>query len=78
MDLSWFQSETAQKLRAEGQAKALLTLLGHRSVEVSEEDRERIVGCGDPGVLDLWFSKALTATSMAEVFASAGETEAAD
>ncbi|MFI1957783.1 hypothetical protein ACH46L_17225 [Streptomyces althioticus] len=74
VDLSFFQSQTAQQLRAEGRAKDLLLLLGHRGVEVSEEDRERIVGCGDPDVLGLWFSKALTATSTAEVFASDGES----
>ncbi|MFI2505287.1 hypothetical protein [Streptomyces sp. NPDC018972] len=68
MDLSWFQSQTAQQLRAEGRAEAVLVLLGHRGVEVSEEDRERIIGCGDPDVLDLWLTRALTATSAAEVF----------
>ncbi|MBJ6644399.1 hypothetical protein G3I30_17800 [Actinospica acidiphila] len=80
VDLSFFQSQTAQQLRAEGRAesraKDLLLLLGHRGVEVSEEDRERIVGCGDPDVLGLWFRKALTATSTAEVFASEGEAGA--
>ncbi|MFE0571400.1 hypothetical protein ACFW21_04460 [Streptomyces albogriseolus] len=76
VDLSFFQSQTAQQLRAESRAKDLLLLLGHRGVEVSEEDRERIVGCGDPDVLGLWFSKALTATSTAEVFASDGESGA--
>ncbi|MEU5204728.1 hypothetical protein AB0H44_17745 [Streptomyces pseudogriseolus] len=63
-------------LRAESRAKDLLVLLGHRGVEVSEEDRERIVGCGDPDVLGLWFRKALTATSTAEIFASDGEAGA--
>src|SRR5687767_1065359 len=80
VDLSFFQSQTAQQLRAEGraegeakgqakgQAKAVLVLLGHRGVEVGEEDRERIIGCGDPDVLDRWLKRALTATSTAEVF----------
>ncbi|MGB9994720.1 hypothetical protein ACPMJQ_09065 [Streptomyces pseudogriseolus] len=71
--LSFFQSQTAQQLRAEGRAKDLLLLLGHGGVEVSEADRERIVGWGDPDVLGLWFRKALTATSTAEIFASDGE-----
>ncbi|MFC7990372.1 hypothetical protein ACFUV2_13805, partial [Streptomyces pilosus] len=75
---SFFQSQTAQQLRAEGEAKALLLLLGHRGVEVGEGDRERIVGCGDPEVLDEWFKRALTAGSMAEVFAPAGESGLAD
>ncbi|MFC8421712.1 hypothetical protein ACFUN7_12640 [Streptomyces sp. NPDC057236] len=76
VDLSFFQSQTAQQLRAEGeargeakgQAKAVLVLLGHRGIEVGEEDRERIIGCGDPDVLDLWLTRAITATSTAEVF----------
>ncbi|MFI2423503.1 hypothetical protein ACH5A7_05290 [Streptomyces sp. NPDC018955] len=78
VDLSFFQSQTAQQLRAEGETKgraeAVLVLLGHRGVEVSEEDRERIIGCGDPDVLDLWLTRALTATSTAEIFAPTGET----
>ncbi|MFI5565946.1 hypothetical protein ACIA6T_00930 [Streptomyces sp. NPDC051740] len=80
VDLSFFQSQTAQQLRAEGETKgraegrvegraeAVLVLLGHRGVELSEEDRERIVGCGDPEILDLWLKRALTAPSTAEVF----------
>ena len=73
VDLSFFQSQTAQQLRAEGraegQAKGILVLLSHRGVEVTEGDRDRIVGCGDPEVLSLWFTRAITATSAAEVFA---------
>ncbi|MFC3413491.1 hypothetical protein ACFSUJ_20550 [Streptomyces lusitanus] len=76
VDLSFFQSQTAQQLRAEGRAEDLLVLLGHRGVEVSEADHERIVDCGDPDVLGLWFRRALTATSTAEIFASDGEAGA--
>ena len=50
--------------------------MGVRFVELKLEDRERIVGCGDPDVLGLWFRKALTATSTAEIFASDGEAGA--
>ncbi|MFJ9663971.1 hypothetical protein ACIRPP_05010 [Streptomyces sp. NPDC101219] len=81
VDLSFFQSQTAQKLRqegreegrAEGLASALLLLLRHRGVAVTEEDRERIESCDDLGVLDLWLTRAIAATSMTEVFAAAGE-----
>ncbi|WP_052412281.1 hypothetical protein [Streptomyces mutabilis] len=52
-DLSFFQSETAQSLRAEGRAGALLLLLDRRGVSVSEEERARIVGCSDVEVLDV-------------------------
>ncbi|MBH5135323.1 hypothetical protein I3J14_35340 [Streptomyces sp. HB-N217] len=70
--LSFFQSQTAQNLRAEGRAvgraEAILLLLGDRGVEVSEEARERILGCHDLGVLGVWFRRAITAVSVAEVF----------
>ncbi|MFE1069688.1 MULTISPECIES: hypothetical protein [Streptomyces] len=71
-DLSFFQSQTAQNLRAEGRAvgraEAILLLLGDRGVEVPEEARERILGCQDLEVLDLWVRRAVTAVSVAEVF----------
>ncbi|MEV7219624.1 hypothetical protein AB0N98_07015 [Streptomyces sp. NPDC093681] len=71
-DLSFFQSQTAQNLRAEGRAATrvedILLLLGDRGVEVPEEARERILGCQDLEVLDLWVRRAVTAVSVAEVF----------
>lgn len=80
VDLSFFQSQTAQQLRdegrAEGRAKDILLLLAHRGVEVTEEDRERIVGCGDLEVLGRWFTRAITAASVAEVFEGAEASSA--
>ncbi|MFE6310547.1 hypothetical protein [Streptomyces rochei] len=77
MDLSFFQSETAQRLRAEGRAEGraedVLLLLERRGVEVSEEERARIAGCTDMGVLDAWFVRAITASSVAEVFGAEGD-----
>ncbi|MFF8094396.1 hypothetical protein [Streptomyces sp. NPDC016675] len=74
-DLSFFQSETAQSLRAEGRAEGraedILLLLERRGVAVSGGDRERIVGCADLDVLGVWFSRAITAGSVAEVFGPA-------
>ncbi|MBD9735398.1 hypothetical protein IGX29_27060, partial [Streptomyces sp. H28] len=54
--------------------KRQLLLLHHRGVEVTEGDRERIESCDDLDVLDLWLTRAIAATSMAEVFAAGGET----
>ncbi|WP_438947710.1 hypothetical protein [Streptomyces triticisoli] len=68
-DLSFFQSQTAQNLRAERRAEDVLLLLDRRGVEVSEEDRGRIVGCTDLDTLSAWFARAITATSTAELFA---------
>ncbi|MGQ5604187.1 hypothetical protein [Streptomyces sp. EKS3.2] len=77
MDLSFFQSETAQRLRAEGRAEGraedVLLLLERRGVEVSEEERARIAGCTDMGVLDAWFVRAITASSVAELFGPEGD-----
>ncbi|MFF0104781.1 hypothetical protein [Streptomyces hirsutus] len=76
-DLSFFQSETAQSLRAEGRVEGrvedILRLLQGRGIEVSEEDRERVTGCRDLDTLDVWFTRAITATSAAEVFAPEGD-----
>ncbi|WP_307852383.1 hypothetical protein [Streptomyces sp. RM99] len=77
MDLSFFQSETAQRLRAEGRAEGraerIQLLLDHRGVEVSEEERARIAGCTDMGALDAWFVRAIAASSVAEVFGPEGD-----
>lgn len=39
-------------------------------VEISVQDRERIVGCADLDSLSIWFARAVTATSTAELFAA--------
>ncbi|MFJ5156487.1 hypothetical protein ACIQCF_34035 [Streptomyces sp. NPDC088353] len=66
-DLSFSQSQTAQNLRAEGRAEDVLE---RRGVEISVQDRERIVGCADLDSLSIWFARAVTATSTAELFAA--------
>ncbi|MFJ7771840.1 hypothetical protein ACIQ1J_26430 [Streptomyces sp. NPDC097107] len=80
-DLSFFQSQTAQSLRAEGRAEGcaegraedILLLLDGRGIEVSEEERARIVGCADLDTLGVWFTRAITAVSTAEVLRPDGE-----
>ncbi|MFC7895938.1 hypothetical protein [Streptomyces sp. NPDC057381] len=47
--------------------------MDRHGVEVSEEERARIAGCTDMGVLDVWFTRAITASSTAEVFAAEGD-----
>jgi len=54
----------------EGSAKALLTILAARRVEVSEAARERILGTGDSATLDRWLARAGTATSLDDVLDS--------
>jgi hypothetical protein len=72
VDLSFFRSETSQRLRAEGRAEGrardVLLLLDQRGVPVSEVARERIAECRDVDLLAAWFTRAVTATSVGEVF----------
>jgi hypothetical protein len=54
---------------ARGEAKAVITVLEARGVTVSGEDRERIVGCADPVLLDVWVRRAITAATVDDLFA---------
>ncbi|MEV0281425.1 hypothetical protein AB0I22_34285 [Streptomyces sp. NPDC050610] len=75
-DLSFFRSETSQRLRAEGQAvgvavgvaKSILALLDQRGIEVSDEARERITGCYDSETLITWLTRVVSANSVADLF----------
>ncbi|MFF9506094.1 hypothetical protein ACF1BU_01650 [Streptomyces sp. NPDC014724] len=80
VDLSFFRSETFQRLRsearamgrAEGRAEAraedILRILSKRGIEVSEQVRERVVSCSDLDVLGEWFDRSLTAEVAEDLF----------
>ncbi|MEU1085354.1 hypothetical protein ACFYPN_10650 [Streptomyces sp. NPDC005576] len=76
-DLSFFRSETSQRLREEGrvegrleaQAEAVLLALEKRGIAVGPEDRRRIARCTDPGTLRLWLDRAFTVSTTRELFA---------
>jgi hypothetical protein len=55
--------------KAEGQANAVLRLLDARGVALSPEQRQQVTSSTDPAQLDLWFDRAITASTAAEVFA---------
>jgi hypothetical protein len=67
-----FQSEFAKKHqatgRAEGRAQAVLDVLDARSLRVSDDARARILACTDTEQLAAWVRKAVTATSVDELF----------
>jgi len=71
-----FQSEFAKKHqakgRAEGEAKglaeALFAVLQARGLRVSDEVRARVFACTDVAQLDAWVRKAVTVTSVDELF----------
>ncbi len=53
---------------AEGEAKALLRLMSARGLAPSQAQQNRVTSCTDPAQLDLWFDRAVTAATAAEVF----------
>ncbi|MGR8008919.1 hypothetical protein [Streptomyces hypolithicus] len=85
VDLSFFRSETAQRLRSEGEAtgeargeargeakglaKSIVVLLTQRGIDVPDDTRDRITTCTDLDTLGTWFTRAVTATSAEELFA---------
>ncbi|MFC4377597.1 hypothetical protein ACFO5K_26305 [Nocardia halotolerans] len=76
VDLSFFRSESAQKLRAQGRAQGraegrvedVLMILGHRGVVVSDEAAERIRDCDDDAQLDTWLRRSLDVSSVDQLF----------
>jgi hypothetical protein len=54
---------------AEGKAEDVLKLLDARHLSPSEEQRQRVASCTDAAQLNLWFDRAITAATAAEVFA---------
>jgi flagellar biosynthesis/type III secretory pathway protein FliH len=54
---------------AKGKAEAVLKLLDARRLAPSKEQRKQVASCTDTAQLDLWFDRAITAATAAEVFA---------
>ncbi|WP_055698662.1 MULTISPECIES: hypothetical protein [Streptomyces] len=68
VDLSFFHSETSQRLRAEGRAEDILRILDRRGIEVPDPARERVTTCTDLDTLGTWLDRALTITTAEELF----------
>ena len=54
---------------ARGKAEAVLKLLNARGLAPTDEQRRQVTSSTDPVQLDLWFDRAITASTAAEVFA---------
>ncbi|MEM9453717.1 MAG: hypothetical protein AAGF11_06030 [Myxococcota bacterium] len=54
--------------RAEMLAEMLARLLDTRGFALAEEFRKRIANCKDEALLRRWFDRAVTATTLTEVF----------
>jgi len=63
-----FQQAEAKGL-AKGLAKAVLTLLEGRNVEVPDSVRDRILSCTDQDQLRIWLLRASAATTIDDVLA---------
>jgi hypothetical protein len=66
-------AEGEAKGEAKGKAKYLLRLLVHRGIPVDAKTRGRIESCQDTRLLDQWFDRAWTASTLAEVLGEASE-----
>ena len=54
---------------AKGKAEAVLKLLEARGLAATDEQRQQVTSSTNPAQLDLWFDRAITAGTAAEVFA---------
>lgn len=78
MDLSFYNSVTSQRLRADGRkqqrAQDIVEILRLRDVELSGRERERILGCVDGEELKTWFDRAVNAEAAGDVFVEYSRT----
>jgi hypothetical protein len=67
-----YQSDFARRYYAEGKvegkARAVLTFLDARGIEVPDSVREDIAGCTDLDQLDTWIRRAATADKVQDLF----------
>ncbi|HVW39900.1 MAG TPA: hypothetical protein VHC18_00985 [Amycolatopsis sp.] len=67
-----YQSDFARKYfgqgRVEGEATALLDVLAARDITITDNARTRILDCSDPELLRTWIRRAVTATTVDELF----------
>ncbi|WP_335984138.1 hypothetical protein [Streptomyces sp. CA2R106] len=68
IDTSFFRSASSQKLRAEGITRGLFILVESRGITLTDEQHAKAAACEDPAVVDVWFRRALTATTAEEIF----------
>ena len=64
------QEEGRQEGRVAGKAEQLLRLMERRGFSPTEETRRRVTTCTDMPLLDLWFDRAIDATTLDEIFAA--------
>lgn len=76
IDLSFFRSETSQRLREEGReegreqgvADSILRILRRRGIEVGDAAEAKITSCHDRTQLVDWLDRSITARSVDDMF----------
>ncbi|MFH8798664.1 hypothetical protein ACH4F6_03535 [Streptomyces sp. NPDC017936] len=56
-------------------AERLLRLMERRGFPLTDETRQRVTTCTDVPLLDLWFDRAIDATTLDEIFAAPSSTK---
>ncbi|WP_066361946.1 hypothetical protein [Herbidospora mongoliensis] len=62
-----YQSEWARGAVAHGKAQAVLAILAHRNLTVTDEVRDRILDCVDPELTAMWLDRAFQVSSAEEL-----------
>jgi hypothetical protein len=63
-----YQSDFARRYFGQGEAKALLEVLGARGIDVPDDARERITTCTDLKQLETWVRRSVTISTIDELF----------
>lgn len=63
-----YKNDFLDGIEARGKAKALMTVLTARNIELSPEQRDLVVSCLNHDQFDTWITRAVTATSADDVF----------
>jgi membrane protein involved in colicin uptake len=62
------KAEGEAKGKAEGRAEALVRVLQARGLAPTAEQRQRILGCADAAALDRWIDRAVSCSSIEDMF----------
>jgi hypothetical protein len=65
---SEFFDAAIEQGKAEGKAEDVIKVLNARGITITGDQREQVASCTDLGQLDLWFDRALSAATAADVF----------
>lgn len=62
------EERVGKRGKAQGEVRAVLTVLDARQIDVPEPVRRRITECADADQLDVWVRRAATADTVEDLF----------